>query len=182
MPKKDIRALTFSDIKEYTCLYVNSIHPTLSVFKSYKGILNLIFDYAVTNGLCKDNFARRIKNNNYYKSLSVSKRSDEKIFSVEEIETIKTEVRKRMAYKKKYNGYFINGYAILLSIETGMRVAEICALKWSDISEKDIWIHAQQLWSKTKSWEYCPRLKHERLLTPDKDQGSNFPLTNNIKA
>ena len=47
--------------------------------------------------------------------------------------------------ESRYHGYFINGYAILLSIETGMRAAELPALKWSDVHDDYIHIHAQQL-------------------------------------
>ncbi len=34
---------------------------------------------------------------------------------------------------------------MLFAIETGVRVGELCALKWEDINEKSIHIHAQQL-------------------------------------
>ena len=46
---------------------------------------------------------------------------------------------------KKWGSYYINGYAVLFAIETGVRVGELCALKWSDITENSIHIHAQQL-------------------------------------
>ena len=38
--------------------------------------------------------------------------------------------------QNRYHGYFILGYAILLSVETGMRVGELCALKWDDVQYK----------------------------------------------
>lgn len=59
----------------------------------------------------------------------------------------------------RYGGYFIHGYMILLSIETGMRAAELCALKWSDIDEKNIHIHAQQLTQRdtgNRDYYYAP--------------------------
>lgn len=98
--------------------------------------------------------------------LTVAK-PEQKILSQEEIELLKAEVRKRMRYDKKYNGYFINGYAILISIETGMRVAELCALEWDDINfDKDfINIHSQQLYivkKGGKEYYYVGYTKNER--------------------
>ena len=71
-------------------------------------------------------------------------RPEEKILSPEEIDSIKEEVRHRMSLKK-WGSYYINGYAVLFAIETGVRVGELCALKWSDITENSIHIHAKQL-------------------------------------
>ncbi len=106
--------------------------------------------------------------------------SEQKIFSEDELETIKTEVRSRMK-QKKYNGYFINGYAILLSIETGMRAGELPALKWCDIHENYIHIHAQQLSNKRKGgkeYYYADWTKDEKGVSRG---GRKFPLTKNIK-
>lgn len=64
--------------------------------------------------------------------------------SPDEIESLKAEVRKRMTMKK-YGSYYINGYAMLFAIETGVRVGELCALKWEDITANSIHIHSQQL-------------------------------------
>ena len=69
---------------------------------------------------------------------------EDKILSPDEIESLKAEVRKRMTMKK-YGSYYINGYAMLFAIETGVRVGELCALKWEDITANSIHIHSQQL-------------------------------------
>ena len=181
LPNKDVRNITTTELKAYTQKWANSTHPTDAVFKSYKGILNLIFGYAYRNGIISLNPVVGIINNAYRKSMSASKTtSEEKIFSEEEIDMIRNEIKKRFK-QKKYNDYFINGYAILFSIETGARCGEICSLKWSDIGEDTIWIHSQQL-KNNHSWEYCPYTKNERMLPPDKRIGRHFPLTKKIKA
>lgn len=125
-----------------------------------------------------------VENTDYYKDcdLTVAK-PEQKILSQEEIELLKAEVRKRMRYDKKYNGYFINGYAILISIETGMRVAELCALKWDDINfDKDfINIHSQQLYivkKGGKEYYYVGYTKNERGIP---NGGRDFPLTTALR-
>ncbi|MDD6580395.1 MAG: tyrosine-type recombinase/integrase [Lachnospiraceae bacterium] len=183
LPEKDIRNITVADLKAYTQAFTNDKHPTLAIFKAYKGILNLIFDYAYANGIIALNPVSGIKNSAYNKSMSATKHTaEEKIFSVEEIEKIKAEVNKRFTYTKKYNNYFINGYAILFSIETGCRIAEICSLKWKDVKDTVIWIHSQQTQNADNEWEELPYTKNERLLPPDARKGREYPITNNIRA
>lgn len=187
LPKVDIRNISTKDLKAYTQKFTEDLHPTLDTFKAYKGVLNLIFEYAYREGIIAKNPVESIKNRQYNKNMSAKKHtSEEKLFSEEEIELIKSEIRMRMKRYTRYNGYFINGYAILFSIETGCRVAEICSLKWADIGDVSIWIHSQQVVIRNKNtdneWEYCPYTKNERLLPPDERTGRYFPLTKKIKA
>jgi len=69
---------------------------------------------------------------------------------------------------------------MLFAIETGVRVGELCALKWADILEKSIHIHAQQL-TKTekgkKVYYYDTCTKNEKGISQD---GREFPLTKKI--
>lgn len=82
----------------------------------------------------------------------------------------------------KYGSYYINGYAMLFAIETGVRVGELCALKWEDIEEESIHIHSQQLANKEKGGkEYylVPYTKNEK---GESEDGRDFPLTRKTKA
>ena len=53
-------------------------------------------------------------------------RPEEKILSPEEIDSIKDEVRHRISFRK-WGSYYINGYAVLFAIETGVRVGKLCS-------------------------------------------------------
>ena len=146
--QKDIRSLTKADMKAYTQALVNRMMLKKSAFLAYKGVLNLIFDYALEYDIINSNPLPAIHNRNYYKSCDMSKaKPEDKILSPNEIDVLKAEIRHRMGFKK-YNGYFINGYCILFAIETGMRAAELCSIKWSDIdyNRRVIHIHTQQLY------------------------------------
>lgn len=182
---RDIRSITKADIKAYKQELFHSTTLKKSNFLAYKGVLNLIFEYALEYDIIDKNPVTAVKNTDYYKDcdLTVAK-PEQKILSQEEIELLKAEVRKRMRYDKKYNGYFINGYAILISIETGMRVAELCALKWDDINfDKDfINIHSQQLYivkKGGKEYYYVGYTKNERGIP---NGGRDFPLTTAIRV
>lgn len=184
LAKKDIRQITDVDLKSYTQELVNSLHPTREVFLKYKGVLNLAFDYAMDKEMITKNPVKKINNKVYKKSLAVPNASPEtKLHTPQDIRQIQNEIRKRMPMKRN-KGYFINGYAMLLSIETGMRVAEICSLRWDDVKENCIHIHSQQLSKKRgkgqgKLYYYAPWTKNEKGISHG---GREFPLTNAIKA
>lgn len=132
-------------------------------------------------GLISVNPVQYIKNSVYYKSCDIQpEKPEDKILTEEEIQRVRDTVRTRMK-QKRYNGYFINGYAILLAIETA---AEICSLRWDDISTY-IHIHSQQLSRKcegkkcTKEYYYANWTKDEKGIP---NGGRKYPVTNSIKA
>ena len=78
--------------------------------------------------------------------------------------------------------YDIIGYAMLFSIETGVRVAEIPPLRWSDISDMGLHIHRQQRMTRIKgqgrTFEELSYTKNERLHPKG---GRYFPVTEVIE-
>lgn len=182
LAKKDIRKITCVDLQEYTQELVTSKHPTYKAFLKYKSVLNIVFNYAVEKEIITSNPVAKIKNSVYKKSCSVTNTSSEKkIHSQTEIEQIKNEVQKRMS-QKRYKGYFINGFAILLSIEIGLRCGELCSLRWDDVKDTYIHIHSQQLKQDGDNgsiYYYAPYTKNEKGISQN---GRKFPLTNKVKA
>ena len=177
-----ITKITETDLKKYIQEWVNRDHPKKKAFLDFKGVLNLIFGYAYMHKLIPQNPLDFVKNKPYMKSCDTRKaKPSEKILSPEEIEALKSEVRRRMGMKK-YGSYYINGYAMLFAIETGVRVGELCALKWSDIETESIHIHSQQLTKITdgaKEYYLVPYTKNEK---GESEDGRDFPLTRKLKA
>lgn len=192
MGSTDIRKVTCDLLSEYTLKKLRDAQTTDSqgvthkvkkkAFMDYKSVLNLVFEYALNKDLITVSPLAKFSNKAFLKECDCGKAtSEEKIFSEDELDTIKNEVRSRML-QKKYNGYFINGYAILLSIETGARAGELPALKWADIHDNYIHIHAQQLSNKRKGGkEYylADWTKDEKGISQG---GRRFPLTKEIKG
>ncbi len=188
----DIRTITTDMLSEYTLNMLRAaqipdghgvVHKVKKkAYLAYKSVLNLAFEYALFKDYIPYSPLAKFKNKTFYKECDFSKpKSTEKIFSVDEIEVIKEEIRSRMK-QKKYHGYFINGYAMLLSIETGLRAGEIPSLKWSDIKRNHIHIHSQQLSTKIdggKNYYYADWTKNEKGVPQG---GRKFPLTKNARA
>ena len=188
----DIRHITCDTLSEYT---LNMLRKAQTVdehgvthkikkkaYLSYKSVLNVTFQYALAKDIITANPLLKLKNKAFYKECDCSRPvSDEKILSEEEIESVEACVHSRMELKK-YDGYFINGYAILFSIKTGVRVGEIPALKWSDVKDNCIHIHAQQLSHYRKGgteYYYAGWTKDER---GESKGGRKFPLTREIRT
>ncbi len=182
--RKDIRTISEVDLKKFIQEWVNKSTPKKKTFLSFKGILNMIFEYAYMHKIIVENPVSYVKNRPYMKSCDTSKaKSEEKIFSPEEIQMLKDEVRRRInSGLKRFGDYYINGYAMLFAIETGVRVGELCALKWEDVKDNYIHIHAQQLFQNVdgkKEVYYAPYTKNEKGISED---GRQFPLTNAIES
>lgn len=182
--KKDIRKIDKDYLREYTQTLVNSRKLKKKAYYAYKCILNLIFEYALDKDIIQVNPVLCIKNSIYLKSCdTLPAKSEDKIFSLAEIKLIQDTVEKRMRWNT-YNGYFIVGFAILLAIETGMRVAEICSLRFSDVYDDYIHIHTQLLSQKDKEHkctEYylVDYTKNERGTSQG---GRYFPITPAIRS
>ncbi len=184
LAKMDIRKITTILLKEYTQKLVNDLHPKKKAFYKYKGVLNLVFDYALEHNIIATNPVAGVKNSLYYKSCdNTPDKPENKILSSDEIQLVIATVRKYMK-RKRYNGYFINGYAILFSIETGMRAGELPSLKWSDITDGCIHIHTQQLHrikegtKGSHDYYFADWTKNEKGVSKG---GRKFPLTQKIK-
>lgn len=184
--QKDIRNVNEIEIREL-CKALVTTRPAdapvawrfkESAFLTFKGILNIIFNFALRENMISQNPVTKVENAEYIK-LCESKRRNalDKTLKPDEIEMILKELSKRFE-QKRYHGYYVYGYMIQLAIETGMRAAELCSLKWIDITE-DIWIHTQQLEdSKPLRLYEVPWTKNEKK---HEGFGRHFPLTKKIK-
>lgn len=181
LSRKAIERVTDIDLKSYTRQITKSMHMTKQAFLSYKGILNLIFKYAYSHDIISSNPVDKIDNRPYLRNCDTARANPEdKILSAEEIEQVKAETNRRKTMKK-YHGYCVYAYVCELAIETGMRAAELCSLKESDIRDKYIHIHSQQLYEKRdggKMYYYADWTKDEKGVSRG---GRKFPLTPAIR-
>ena len=111
----DIRKITFDMLAEYTLKMLREAQTIDSngvthkvrkkAFLEYKSVLNLTFQYALYKDFITVNPVAKLKNKVYFKECDCSKAvSEDKIFSDDEIGTIKDMVRSRMK-QDRYNGY-----------------------------------------------------------------------------
>ena len=177
--RQDIRNIKSSQVKEYIQTIVQELSLTKKRFYKFKGILNLVFDYAV------DSEHRYIDvnpvphhNRAYNKNLKpTSNKPENKAFQPSEVAMIRDYLWKRI----DNSTYDVYGYAIIFSSYTGIRLGEIPSLKWSDISYSSIHIHSQQNDEKQddkKVYYYNPTTKNEKGISRN---GRFIPLTDNIR-
>ena len=162
-----------------------TFNPSIKEFLAYKGILNLIFEYAFDKDIRSDNPIPCIHNEDYYKDgycNCVTRKSEDNILSAAQIEEVRKHIDERNN-SGKFKGYDITGLAINFSTRVGTRVGEVCALKWSDVQEYFIWIHAQftegeREKGKPMIQDYCPYTKNERRKSAK--TGRYFPINDEI--
>ena len=177
---KGLVGLTDTEIAAYINSRSKKLHLKERALKDSVLILRRIFDFALRHDrIIRNNPVNNIDIQDYYQNCDNSvKSSDEKIFTDEEIEAIKKRIREEMTGRE----YDIIGYAMLFSIETGVRVAEIPPLRWSDISDMGLHIHRQQRMTRIKgqgrTFEELSYTKNERLHPKG---GRYFPVTEVIE-
>ncbi|MCR5467993.1 MAG: tyrosine-type recombinase/integrase, partial [Lachnospiraceae bacterium] len=175
----DIRKIKPSEMKEYIQTISSELAPTKKRFYKFKGVLNLVFNYACDpERRYVDINPVPTNNRAYAKNLTpTNNKPEDKAFQPEEVELIREHLWKR-ANKSTYD---VNAYAILFSSETGVREGEIPSLKWSDISDGKIHIHSQQndeLRGGIKVYYYNPTTKNEKGISHD---GRYIPVTAKIR-
>lgn len=176
---KDIRKIAPSELKAYIQEVTQRLAPTKKRLYKFKGVLNLAFRYAV------DPERRYIDvnpvpatNRVYSKNCTpTSNKPEDKAFQPEEVELIQSHLWRRIESSR----YDVNGYAILFAAESGCREAEIPALKWSDVYDNRIHIHAQlndHMVDGRKEYYYNPSTKNEKGISRN---GRFIPMTDAIR-
>lgn len=142
----DVTNINVKWLKSYTIDLLRSQTMTTKAFRSYVGLLNLIFNYAIEEDLITFNPASLLKISDYTNLLNnLVKTAENKAMAPETVKELTDIVNRRIASYEARNERYIDGYMFLMSTLTGMRAGELCALKWTDIENSRIHIHAQQL-------------------------------------
>lgn len=143
--------------------------------KNFRGLLNLVFNYAYRQKIITTNplgFVDFI----YLYSLckQTHRKHSHKRHSENEYDMILKEALMRSKLKQ-FHGYYIYFYLIVVHGYLGCRPGELVALKWSDIYDGQIHIcHEQIEHKKPKTWyEYTDYTKNEKGISKS---GRSFPM------
>ncbi len=164
LSKLYVTKIDASYLNKYCVDLIKSKNLKRKAFLNFKGVLNLVFGFAYNKNLIPSNpVSRMTRTSDLLKGCSQSP-AKEKIFTPKEIDLIRSKIIKRLTMCKytRNNGYDIAGYMMLLAIESGLRAAELCALKWSDIKDTCIWVHSQQLHPSGDTFVYTPWTKNDK--------------------
>lgn len=170
----DIREMTPLIVKDYTISMLNKVNTKLGHklpkkgFQSYKGILNIAFNYADEHDICPNFISNpnKFKDKDYSDLYDSSKKpAEKKAFSMDQIGEMSEEVDSRLQKAAHSYEIYTDGYMFKLSKLTGMRCAELCSLMKIDVSFEMnyIHVHSQQLKKDgTQKYEYAPYTKEEK--------------------
>ena len=181
---RDIRKISQSELQKYILDTVIRLNLTKKRLLKLKGLMNLVFCFAV-NPEHKIIDHNPVPQNNaiFMKHCrTTQKNPEEKAFQLDELDSLRDYLWNRVHTYK----YDVNGYAILFASWTGMREGELASLKWSDISENFVHIHSQQNDeyrydehnNRKKVIYYNPTTKDEKGYS---NGGRYFPLFDKVK-
>lgn len=131
--------------------------------------------WAVAHNLISRDISYNIKPKDFYQHCDCRKKeASEKIFSENEIDLVRQDMMRNLNN--------VRSHMILLSIETGMRLGELCALHVEDVNLKEGYIHIHRQQRRHtgggKEWyEEMPFTKDERL---HPHGGRKFPITKDV--
>lgn len=176
---KDIRLIKPSELNAYMLRKVRELRPKKKYFYRFKGLLNLVFDFASgKEQRIIDYNPVPTSNASFAKFFTItSTRPEDKAFQPAEVDLIRDHLWHRV-HERKYDVY---GFAILFASETGVREGEIPSLKWSDIKGNAVHIHSQQNDEKRNGkriFYYNAATKNEKGVSRD---GRYIPLTDLIR-
>ena len=168
---KPLSELTKDEIMLFVIRNVKEKKLGKKATKTLFNTLKSVFEYARRNEIIPKNPIEDVYPKEFYKSCTDSKRTRAKTFLNEEEISI---VLKQIREDRKKQPSYMPGYAVELALFTGMRVGELAALSWEDITDTHILI--------TKS-EKCDRKeKTYHISTTKNGRERAFPITDEIKA
>lgn len=113
-------------------------NPRKEALKKVIQQIRAVFAYGIRTKNCSDNPALNIICEDYYKYCDLSDRlNEQRSFSEREIEKLR-----KLCLSQSKNPHSV---AMLVAMETGMRVAELTSLKKEDVRDGFIFVHRQQI-------------------------------------
>lgn len=134
-----INDLSYLILDEWAHSKIKNFHLTKKQYYNMTVIIRQIFIYAVDEGYIQENNFNRVKVNTKLFTKKHKPKSEEQVFLEEEETLLCEEALKRFKLRPK----FLTPLAIVLNFHLGLRIGELVALKWSDIS--DNYIHIQRM-------------------------------------
>ena len=138
--QKSISKIKPIEIQEYLQNTIIKEKLRVHAYRNMKSIFNGIFKYAYNKEFITKNPMEGLEVSTSNLERPSKKSKEEEVFTRKETALIKDYIKADVA---NYNNTV--PYAILLSFQLGLRVGELIALKWSDISNGTIHIQRQEV-------------------------------------
>jgi integrase len=140
---KPIVKFTKLDMDEWAHGLIRNYNMTKNEYYNCTVIMRQTLDYAVDLDIISDNPLSKVKIDSRRLFRKVRKKSSQtQVFSKEEVLAIE-----QLAWKEfydRYRVYELAPLALLFQFQTGLRIGELCALRYEDL-ENDDYIHVQRM-------------------------------------
>ncbi|GFI17357.1 transposase from transposon Tn916 [Lachnospiraceae bacterium] len=145
--KKDIRKITENDLEVFIRETIRNMGLTNKAYGGLRLLVIGIFKYAKRQKYSEISITQFFGDLELPKKCFVKKavKDDESVFTDDEVEKISNYIQK--------NPSLLN-YGILLAFQTGVRVGELCTLKYSDIQRNKLCIRRTEVRYRDKDGNY----------------------------
>lgn len=172
--ERPISEITESELKHVMVEQTKSLQPRMEHLSKAIQLIKKVFSYAMSKGKCLSNPAIYLDASHYRKNCTLKKKSgEEKAFSPEQLALLREAFMQDTANPRALMG--------LLAIETGMRRAELSALHWSDVGEKFLHIHRQQIVNSNEKPKRAIEVEYTKNERENPRDGRFFPITPRIR-
>lgn len=171
--KLDIRKITEEDITVFVISKIKQLNLKEKAGKALWGYISGVFKSARINKKILENPCLYVETKRFSKFYNrEQKHFENRILSNHDIKLLEGRLRKDHEEKP----YYIQSYAVELAIYTGMRVGELAALRWTNISLNEGII----IISESEKYD---RINKEYLISGTKTGKTRiFPMTDKINA
>lgn len=171
---RSISEITEGELKHIIVEQTQKLHPRMDHLSKAVQLIKKVFSYAMEKRKCLTNPAIYLDAANYRKNCTVKKKGgEEKAFSPEQLAQLRDAFMLDSANPRALMG--------LLAIETGMRRAELSALHWSDVGEKYLHIHRQQIVNSSEKPKRAMEVEYTKNEREHPRDGRYFPITPKIQ-
>lgn len=167
--KKEIEDINEEDIKLFIVSTVKRLELSKKACKTLFGYINNVFKSARIRRIISGNPMEFLEAKQFYKYCKVTVRPRNK--------TIITESEMSLLYRQfeedhKKNPSYIPTYAVEFAALTGMRVGEIAALSWDDITDEAIMVRKSEKYDRVNKSYFVDTTKNSKERA--------FPITKEI--
>ena len=173
--KKPLSEITESDLRKWFVSSYMPTHPKEDALRKMLQLINQIFTYGISRKMCFINPAESILLDDYAKGCDLSRKTDEeREFSPDEIVALRQD-----AMNCQTNPRCL---IRLLSVETGMRAGELCALHSSDVKGSFIHVHRQIIKDLSSGHQVFHEIGYTKNERQHPRNGRIIPRTDTVNA
>jgi len=161
-----LQEMTFVFLDEWAHLMIKRYNLTKKSYYNMSLILRQCLDYAVECGYLSENVFSRVKVNTKLFQRVKKKTGESQVYTIDEEERFIKDMIRRFQNHPENTAPL----AVMLAFETGVRIGELCVLKFEDIEGNYIHIQRQEIREFQKVDDYSMKFKCYKVVEYTKSE------------